>query len=29
MAEPDFHFQMLQGSESDVKQVNGGNAGGN
>ena len=29
MVEPDFNVQMLQGSEDDIKQVSGGNAGGN
>lgn len=29
MVEPEFNVQMLQGSENDVKQVNGGNAVGN
>lgn len=29
MVEPDFHVQMLQGNASDVKQVDGGNGGGN
>lgn len=29
MVEPDFNFQVLQGSAGDISQVNGGNAGGN